>query len=692
MRIRSLAAFARTGALLLLLAAAPLRAQRVDRVEPPGWWTGMVHDTVELLVSGRDLAGLQARFEPPGPVVLGAASGGSPHHLFVTVHVPEDCPSGEYRLRLTGMRGGTTAPWRVDERAPREGRHRGFGPDDVLYLITPDRFADGDPGNNYRDTLPGLELEFGRARPGGWHGGDLAGIERRLDYLADLGVTALWLNPFLENAGRGSYHGYAATDLYREDPRFGAPGSYARLADAARARGLKLVFDHVFNHVGVRHPWVAAPPTPTWFHGTVAEHERDPHQLPALLDPHAAPGAWRRLHEGWFADAMPDLNQRDPRVARYLIQQALWWTEHAGLDGIREDTWPYADPRFAARWVRALQREYPSLTVVGECWGTTAFTALFQEGSPLAKGLRDGGAAGYAAGRPAPAPGTGAGPGRRGNGGAGASPAGAKGPPAGGTVAFREARPARLDVLPSVMDFGLQAAFDRFLRGQAGLYPVYERLAEDALFADPAMLVTFLGNHDMARPIDRAGGDADRYRLALFVLLTTRGIPQLLYGEEIGLRAAGDPDRHEDLRRDFPGGFPHGVDAAGRAVPGDPPADARSAFSAEGRTPDEAAMHAFTRTLLHLRGDHAVLRRGALTQLTPRWDGAWAWLRHDDSARVLCAVHTGGGVLEHAYLEALLGPDPVTLRDLRTGEERFFGPGEKLALPPMGTGLWAVRP
>ncbi len=666
--------------LVLIGLSAPGIAQRLDRVDPPNWWVGMEHDTVELLLYGQDLAGLKPRFDPPGPVVLSANSFGSTTHLFVQVHIPAEARVGPYRLVASGLRGQASIDWALEERLPGEGRYQGFGPQDVLYLITPDRFADGSPANNYRTEAPPgaehLELEFARAEPGHWHGGDLMGILQHLDYLADLGITTIWINPFLENAGRGSYHGYAATDLYRVDPRFGHVDVYAELVEAAHLKGLKVVFDHVNNHVGVRHPWVADPPTPTWFHGTVDAHERDPHHLTALLDPYAPQALRDQLHQGWFADAMPDLNQRDPYVARYLIQQTLWWVERSGLDGIREDTWPYSYPDFSARWMLAIAREYPDLTVVGECWGNTAFTAAFQ--GPAFDGS-------VASGQMQNKPNV---------------PNSAEHQEKASSSANPET--TRLNVLPSVMDFGLMEAFDRYLLGQSTLYPVHERLATDGMFADPAMLVTFLGNHDMARAIDRAKGDADRYKVALFALLTVRGIPQLLYGEEIGMRAALDPDRpdpneHTALRRDFPGGFPHGMDAQGQDVPDDPDADFRSAFTAEGRTPRENALFDFTRALLQLRKAHPALQHGRMVQLTPRWDGVWAWLRQTENESILCVVNSGSTAQTIApeYLHPLwddLGWNErsITFQDLFT--ERTLSAATPLELPAYGTAVFLVKP
>ncbi len=614
--------------LLWGMSSQGLHAQepRIERIDPPNWWTGMEHDTVQLLLYGEGLSGVNIKVLPEGPRVLRTHPGATHRHLFVDLHIGPECAPADYRLVVQTLRTETSFSFPILERADRSGRHQGFSADDVVYLIMPDRFADGDRSNNQPDEAK-LFLEYDRARPGAWHGGDLQGIIDHLDYLADLGITTIWLTPVLENAGRGSYHGYAATDYYRIDPRFGSNELYAEFVEAAHSLGLKVIFDHVNNHCGVAHEWVLNPPTASWFNGSLEEHDTDAHNLQAVHDPYAAPGALEKLYTFWFVDGMPDLNQRDRHVERYLIQQTLWWIEFSGLDGIREDTYPYADPDYSVRWVNAVLREYPTLNITGESWGPTAYTALFQKDSKV---------------------------------------------------------PRSFDAnLPSVIDFGFMMAMERYLKGQETLMAIYQRLSEDYLFAQPDQLLSLLGNHDTPRPIFLAGGDAARYKVALHILLTTRGIPQLLYGEEIGIIGG---ESHVDLRQDFPGGFP---------------GDERSAFMAEGRSGSEQELFSFMRELLSLRQDYPALRRGELRHVRPDWDGGYyAYARFHESGDVLSVVNGSDKeqYVSFKFLQALLGSadeaapaKAASLRDLRSGEQLSLAPGQVIPMEAFGTRLYLIE-
>jgi glycosidase len=551
-------------ALLVWAGGIPAQAPVVEKIEPGNWWTGMEWDTVQLLVYGRDLDGLTARFPAAGPTVLATHDAASAGYAFIDIHIPEGVEAGVYALELS--RGGETRTvgYPVMAREPAEGRYRGFGPEDVVYLAMPDRFANAVPGN---DRVAGLPDEHDRSVPGMRHGGDLQGVIDRLDYLADLGVTALWLNPVLENRGRGSYHGYAATDLYRVDPRLGSNEDYRRLVEEAHRRGLKVIFDHISNHIGIEHPWMRDLPTDGWLNGSVEDHLSDRHYMLAIADPHAPPETERMLKTFWFVDGMPDLDQRDPFLATYLIQNTIWWIEYTGLDGIREDTYPYPDQRFLADWAEALRTEYPDLNIVGEIWsGEPAYTALFQEDSPLPRDFETH--------------------------------------------------------LPTVMDFALSDAWRAYMAGRGTLQDVYAVIAQDFLYADPYHLLTFVDNHDMPRALYVAGGEARKVKQGLAMLLTTRGIPQLLYGTEIGMVGG---ESHVELRADMPGGWAD---------------DDRSVFDAAGRTPAEADMFDYLRRLLHLRRAHPALTRGALTHFPPTWnDDTYMYLRSTDEETILVVIN-----------------------------------------------------
>lgn len=590
------------GLLLLCCLLRPVAAQplTLDRIDPPSWWVGMRWNPVQLMLYGDSLHGLTARFDDDRLRVTAVHTVEHPGYAFLDVDVPADLPPGTYTLELRRGAERLTRPYVFAAR--EAGGHQGFGPDDVVYLITPDRFANGDPAN---DRAPGVLDDFDPARPGTRHGGDLQGLIDHLDYLADLGVTALWLNPVLENDSPNSYHGYQATDLYRIDPRFGTNEDYRRFVAGAHRRGLRVLFDHVNNHIGLRHRWVADPPTPTWFNGTVADHRRNSHYKMAPTDPHADPASVEALRTFWFVDAMPDLNQRDPFLATYLIQNSLWWIEYAALDGFREDTYPYVDQDYLAYWAGALLDEYPAFNIVGEIWeDAPAYLALFQRESYLPRDFETN--------------------------------------------------------LPTVMDFPLAEALRAYLDGTGTLEGVYKVFAQDFLYTDPDHLLTFFDNHDMTRGIYVAGGDVRRVRQALALVLTARGIPQLLYGTEINMRGGAS---HVELRADFPGGFP---------------GDERDAFTEAGRTGDEDAVFAYVRRLLHLRRAHPALRRGRMIQYPPPWRlDLYRYVRLTDDEAILVVLNgtdaeqavdldgvagfDGDGPVEDLLTGAALGPHPAGL-------------------------------
>jgi glycosidase len=602
---------------LALLHAAPAAAQRIDRVEPPNWWVGMRTNAVQLMVHGEDLHGATARFDDPRLEVTAARTLESGSYLFVDVVVPEDLEPGAYSLAVRRGAWGASLDFPILARVHDPARHRGFSSDDVFYLVTPDRFANGSPAN---DCVAALDECADRSRAGARHGGDLEGVIRHLDYLADLGVTALWLNPVLENAGRASYHGYAATDLYRIDPRLGTNADYRRLVDEAHARGLKVVFDHVNNHIGIRHPWVDDPPRASWLNGTREDHLRGQHFKLSLWDAWGDPATVDRLTRFWFTDSMPDLDQRDPYIARWLIQNTIWWIEYAGLDGIREDTYPYPDQAFMRDWVRAVLDEYPGFNIVGEIWEPpSAYLAAWQAGSPVPGALDTG--------------------------------------------------------LPTVMDFALAEAMRSYMAGEAGLSGIYAVLAHDILYADPSRLLTFFDNHDMSRGYLVSGDDPRRAQQMLAILLTTRGIPQLLYGTELGMVAG---ESHVELRADFPGGFP---------------GDGRSAFAREGRTEGENEAFDLTRALLHLRSRHSALRTGELVHWPPTWgDDVYRFVRRDADATILVLVSGDDGDREVSLdLLAHRLPGGAAFRDLLTGERIVPSPGDGIPVAALGFRILLVE-
>ncbi len=489
--------------LLLLLCWAMLAPAwaGVARVEPANWWVGMRHDRVQLMVHGPGIATASARIDRRGVRVLETARGDSPNYLYVTVQVAADATPGEVPIAF--LRGGTviaTHAWRIDAREAGSAQRRGFDARDAIYLVTPDRFANGDPSN---DNVAGLRESADRASPGGRHGGDLAGIRRHLDYIAGMGFTQIWPTPFLENDQPAySYHGYAITDLYRTDPRMGSNADVAALSREARAKGIGLVMDIVLNHIGSKHWWMADLPDRDWINNggrfTPTNHRRT-----TVQDPYAAPADRAGFTDGWFVDAMPDLNQRNPRLARYLIQNTLWWIEHAGLSGIREDTFGYADADFLSAWAKAVLDEYPDFAIVGEEWSANPATvAHWQRGQRNASG--------------------------------------------------------HVPYMPSMMDFPLHIALrDALVQPEGwegGWVGLYEMLGNDVLYPDPGRLVTFAENHDTPRLLAHVDGDLGLWQVGMAYLATMRGIPQFYYGSEVLLRGPKERDDGR-LRADMPGGW-----------------------------------------------------------------------------------------------------------------------------------------
>ncbi len=457
----------------------------VDKVEPPNWWTAM--PSPMLLIHGANLN--QAHFSVTGRGVnlKHTQISENGHWAFLWLDTQSAAPQ-TLEITANNAHGQAHSEFVLAERSHDPQGHAGFSSKDAMYLIMTDRFADGDAAGD----PPGDD----RSAPRGWHGGDFAGIERHLDYLKQLGITTLWTTPVVSNGNMPeSYHGYAATDLYAIDPHFGTLDDYRHLSNALHAQGVKLVIDLAPNHIGVEHPWVHDPPAPGWFHGTLEHHLAAEHDFYKLVDPYAPREAWQAITDGWFSDAMPDLNQENPLVSQYLIQNALWWVETANLDGIRLDTFPYVDRAFWHDFHAELHSVYPRLTTVGEIFHRDPEVTSFFAGGAVHNGIDTG--------------------------------------------------------LDTPFDFPLYFVLRDVLIAGKPMTELNDVLRQDSLYPHPERLVTFIGNHDTTRFITEAGGSAPKLKLALGLILTLRGMPMVYSGDEIGMPGGKDPDD----RRDFPGGF-----------------------------------------------------------------------------------------------------------------------------------------
>jgi len=472
----------------------------VDKIDPPGWWATLPDPM--LLVHGANLHGATLTVAGEGVTVERTESSANGHWAFLWLSTAK-AGAQTLTIRVENARGATHVPFALAARKNEPGAHGGFSSADVLYLIMPDRFADGDAAN---DPQPG---ERGLVR--GWHGGDLKGIEQHIGYLHELGVTAVWLTPVVSNAGMNeSYHGYAATDLYALDPHFGTVADYQRLARELHARGIKLLFDEVPNHIGVHHAWVADPPAPEWLHGTREHHPHFNSDFYALVDPHASRAAWRDVTEGWFTDDMPDLNQENPLVKQYLIENAIWWVETADLDGLRIDTFPYVGRAFWHDFHAALHGVYPQLTTVGEILNPDAEVTSYFAGGRAHQGIDTG--------------------------------------------------------LDTPFDFPTYFTLKDVIAHDKPMTELAKVMRQDALYPHPERLTPLIGNHDTERFLTAAQGSVPKLKLGLGLLLTLRGMPQLYSGDEIAMAGGNDPDN----RRDFPGGFSgdaqNAFSAAGRTT------------------------------------------------------------------------------------------------------------------------------
>lgn len=478
-----------------------LQAQSApERVEPPFWWAGMLHTELQIMIHGEDIGKTFAVIDHPGVRLTESISVTNPDYLFLYLDLA-DASAGAFDISFfLDDRPKYSYRFELFERAPASRYREGLNASDAMYLLMPDRFANGNPS---LDDQPGMLERADISNPDGRHGGDIQGIINHLDHIADMGFSAIWINPLLENnQPRYSYHGYATTDYYKIDPRFGTNEDYRELVSIAGEKGIKIIKDLILNHCGHHHWWMESLPTEDWVNQW-DEFTRTTYRMTTIVDPHGSEYDYNRMVRGWFDTNMPDLNQENRLLALYLKQNAVWWIEYAGLQGIRMDTQPYADRFFMADWARYVLDEYPYFMLIGEAWmGIPAMVSYYQGGNHNHDGYNSH--------------------------------------------------------FPSVFDFALYddigRAFNEDQGWSTGMMRLYNTLAQDFLYPDPYNLVVFGDNHDTDRIFTRVGNDIRKLKMALTFIFTTRGIPQVYTGTEL-LESAYEHDGHGELRTRFPGGW-----------------------------------------------------------------------------------------------------------------------------------------
>lgn len=557
-------------------------------IQPPHWFSFAQPDTVELLLTGSKLKGTQ--WTATGVDILSVEDAPNPDYQYVTILVPAQ--QAAFTAKLNGVNKRKKTAVNLDIRPARSQFQPKLSAADLIYLITPDRFANGNPNN---DRVKGmLQQTVDRSNPDARHGGDLAGIDQHLDYIHDLGATAVWINPVLENnQAEWSYHGYAITNHYRIDPRMGTLEEYQALVNKAHAQGMKVVMDVVYNHLGDQHAQFKNPPSPDWFNGPgFAEggekrFVRTNYRTATLMDPYTTPGQQAGYHNGWFDHHMPDINQRNPHVAQWLRNNTIWWIETAGIDALRIDTYAYPDQDFMNLLTRTLHRRYPQVFLFGEVWDhTTAIQTYFDNRNPA------------------------------------------------------RTAPLGLDGLTDFqLHYATMGALTESPAWAKGIERVYLTLAADYQYSQPQNLVTFLDNHDEGRYFGKLDQNLDRYKMGVVLLMTLRGIPSLYYGTEILMK---ETQGHGVIRQDFPGGWP---------------GDARNAFLPTGRNGLETDAYQFVRRWAQFRKQHPDLMTGALTHFIPT-DGLYVYFRKAGSKTLMVAVNTGSQPVTlnpATYEEALRG-------------------------------------
>ena len=547
------------------------------RIEPPHWWTGFKENRLQLMVHHKGIANCSVRLTAAGVTLDKTTPGKSENYLFIDLTISPSTTAGTIHLSFLNKEEIVlTTTYELKQRKKAASDFIGFDQSDVIYLITPDRFANGDPSNDQYTYLK--ETRVDRNDDYARHGGDIVGLINNLDYIADLGFTALWSSPLLINdMPEQSYHGYAMTDFYQVDPRFGSLAEYIDLARQAQKKGIKLIMDQVANHCGLNHWWMNDLPFSDWVNYQDRFEAGAPlinsnHRRTTNQDHYAAQYDKERMNQGWFVKQMPDLNQRNPFLATYLIQNSIWWVETLGLGGIRQDTYPYPDKYFMQRWAGAIMREYPNFSIVGEEWSyNPLLIAYWQDGQQNKDGYSSN--------------------------------------------------------LTHSMDFAMQKAIQNGLINDEtwdnGLIEIYEALANDFAYAEPHRLMAFLDNHDMDRAFTQYKENPELLSMALTTLLILPRVPQIYYGTEILMENTNNPHDHGRIRGDFPGGWS---------------GDVVNAFSSQGLTQTQIDLRNQLKTLLHYRKNSKAIQKGKLIHFAP-FDGIYAIFREFEDEKLLLILN-----------------------------------------------------
>ena len=618
------------------LLVANSQTPTVEKIDPPNWWANYSINPVRVLVRGQNLGG--ANVIAPmnsGLKTYNFRASDNGHYLFFDVEIAPQAKAGKYLLKIVTSGGSADAPFEVAEKLPRQNRFQGYTPDDVIYFLMPDRFADGDQSNNDPAKSKGL---YDRSKTRFYHGGDLQGVIDKLPYLKSLGVTAIWITPVYDNNDKldlkemypnteggakeptTGYHGYGATDFYAIDEHLGASAKLRELVDKAHALGMKMIQDQVANHTGPYHVWANDTPTPTWWNGTLENHISNNFEKWTAMNPHATYQTQASNIDGWFLNILPDFNQNDPEVEKYLTQNSMWWVETYGFDSIRMDTLPHVPRRFWQKWGTAIHKEYPNVNILGELYdGDPALIAYFQAG-------------------------------RRGFDGVDTN-------------------------IDTLFDYSLFYPIrSAFANGQS-VREVQKMFAHDWLFPNPNVLTTFIGNHDKPRFMAEKGATVEGLKLAQTLIMTSRGTPILYYGDELAMRGADDPDN----RKDFPGGFP---------------GDKRTAFTDKGRTPEEKNVWNHVALLGKLRRDLPPLRQGETFFLLDE-EQQMAYARATDKQAVLMVFNNDTKPATVSFDVSMIKPFAagaiLTDRLGKIGDAKINNGRIDLTLPARTAGVFAPK-